>query len=324
MPAPVAKGIIVTASVLVAAGIALYQSPQFQRWVNNSRRKIALALYNMGDEIFPHDERSPLRQDASMTEETGEAAEERRRIVREEILHRRSLLEERQRKGNSQPLNDFDSIVDKEGKLKSDYLEEKSPEACGSSTAVDISNSQLFQREINQDESAPTEGQMQQPDLLDTVEKNKLHIDLPSDVSSNHPSESLVDLTPTSEAPDSRASLIQEKHDMSYSGYFSVTSESVPSASSHTEHESPGFFYAHLNPTTNESHPDVRSPFADPQEQVHSSAASTAGSYSHLDGSFTDASSDGTLSEIGREGTATPASWSEVGSVISDDLGHHY
>ncbi|KAI9846579.1 MAG: hypothetical protein M1837_003820 [Sclerophora amabilis] len=53
MPAPLAKGLIIAASVLVAAGIAVYENPQVREWVDKSRRRIALALYNLGDDIQP-------------------------------------------------------------------------------------------------------------------------------------------------------------------------------------------------------------------------------------------------------------------------------
>lgn len=62
-------GLVITVSALVAAGIAVYESPQFRQWVDNSRRKIAVALHNLGDEIQPRNATSPARQDISMTEE---------------------------------------------------------------------------------------------------------------------------------------------------------------------------------------------------------------------------------------------------------------
>lgn len=312
--------------MLVAAGIAIYQSPQFRQWVSNSRRKVALALYNIGDEIYPLDGRSPLREDVSMTEEAGEAAEERRRVAREEILRRRSLLEARRRRRESQPLSNFDTIVDEDGKLKSDDLA-KSPEALGSSTAVDISGPQLSYRGEKQNDTPVTpETQTQyEREMLETMERDRLHIALPSDVSSHHPSESLVDLTPTSEVPDAHAASVHGKpEDVSQSGYFSVASEPLSSASSHTEDASAEILYAHPDDhATNESHQDLRSPFADPQDYEQSSTLSTAGSFSHMYDSVADTSSDGTLSDFGRDSIATPTSWSEVGSVVSEDFGHH-
>lgn len=53
MPAPLAKGIIIAASVLVAAGIAIYENPQVRQWVDQSRRKIAVALHSLGDDVQP-------------------------------------------------------------------------------------------------------------------------------------------------------------------------------------------------------------------------------------------------------------------------------
>jgi hypothetical protein len=53
MPAPLAKGLIIAASVIVAAGIAIYESPQVRQWVDQSRRKLAVALHTLGDEIQP-------------------------------------------------------------------------------------------------------------------------------------------------------------------------------------------------------------------------------------------------------------------------------
>ncbi|KAF2127820.1 hypothetical protein P153DRAFT_368370 [Dothidotthia symphoricarpi CBS 119687] len=53
MPAPLAKGIIIAASVLVAAGIAIYESPQVRQWVDQSRRKIAVALNSLGEDPKP-------------------------------------------------------------------------------------------------------------------------------------------------------------------------------------------------------------------------------------------------------------------------------
>lgn len=57
MTAPAVKGAIIAVSVAFAAGIAIYQSPQVQRWLDERRRKIAIALHKLGDEINP-----PTRQ----------------------------------------------------------------------------------------------------------------------------------------------------------------------------------------------------------------------------------------------------------------------
>jgi hypothetical protein len=46
-------GLIIAASVLVAAGIAIYENEQLRLWIDERRRRIAIALYNAGDGIHP-------------------------------------------------------------------------------------------------------------------------------------------------------------------------------------------------------------------------------------------------------------------------------
>ncbi|KAL1969359.1 hypothetical protein VTN77DRAFT_9552 [Rasamsonia byssochlamydoides] len=315
MPAPIAKGIIITVSVLVAAGIALYESPQFRRWVNNSRRKLAFALYNLGDEIHPRDV-SP--QDISMTEEVGEAAEERRRKAREEIMQRRALLESRRRRqsSSSSAMVSFDSLVDKDGRLRSDL------EPTAQSTALETGDSKAVLRHTGQPGSdALTEGRLQaQRGLLEAMDRDRLRLTLSSETSSHHPSESLVDLTPTSEFPDAGAGAqvqsVRSPTELAQSEYFSITSN-------RSEADASEYYYAHP------SQPDAQAqsnPFEHPHDDEISTISSVPGSLSHIPREMEDASSDGTLSEWGHptEGVATPLSWSEVGSVISSDDGHHH
>ncbi|KAI9831769.1 MAG: hypothetical protein M1819_004666 [Sarea resinae] len=62
---PAHVGIIIAASIVVAAGIAVYENPHVREWVNNSRRKIAVALHNLGDEINPR--LSPTQESSQPT-----------------------------------------------------------------------------------------------------------------------------------------------------------------------------------------------------------------------------------------------------------------
>ncbi|KAJ5793709.1 hypothetical protein N7457_000308 [Penicillium paradoxum] len=315
MPAPLAKGIIITVSVIVAAGIAVYESPQFKQWVNTSRRKIAVALHNLGDEIQPQD--IAMREDISMTEETGEVAEERRRIARAEIMRRGSLLESRQQaRRRHQPHNSFDALVDSEGNLRKDddyeYDTRPNPGPIANSTGVDLGTSEPLRRGGKHIEADPPT----------TPGKNQLHVDIPSYASSNHPSESMIQFTPTSEAPEGDALFDP----------FSPNSPLSASGSSHTEthHQA---YYARSDGAPNVTHENNHIAGLDllghESMQSHhdvSAAPSTSGSFSHV-GGFDDETSDGTLSDLGEHsvgGVDTPASWSEVGSVISnEDAGHH-
>jgi len=304
-------GLIVTFSVLVAAGVAVYQSPQFQEWVTSSRRKIALALHNLGDEIHPRD-LDALREDISMSEEVGEAAEERRRIARAEIMRRAVLLESRrQSKDSDKPVGSFDTLVDNDGNLRAADNERGKfdDESVGASTGIDTGvAAQPFHR-----------GDKSGQNLA--LGADQLHLDVFSGTASNHPSESVVQFTPTSEAP---GEVLFDPFSDSPSRTHTPVSLST---SSHTE-DNPQVYYAHPNPPSNSSNQeDLLTDFEQLRQGNQfqhpvSSTPSTAGSYSHCD-----ASSDGTLSDFGGHsvgGIATPASWSEVGSVISnEDAGHH-
>ncbi|CRG89725.1 hypothetical protein PISL3812_06764 [Talaromyces islandicus] len=334
MPAPVAKGIIIGVSVIVAAGIAVYESPQFQRWVYYSRRKIATALHNLGDEISPSE--STNLYDISMTEDPGEAAAERRNKAREELMRRREFMENRRRtqsssgSGSSTTAVSFDSLVDREGRLRSDVEDDDDDGAVktttAKSTAVETADeTEMVQRRGVQSPSEPlTEGRLQaQRELMEVMEQDRLRLAMPSsEVSSHHPSESLVDLTPTSEFPDTDigGSTGSARGQIGHQAeYFSIAS--LPEAQNQAETRPSEYYYAHP------SGPGVHSPESSQSEdpfQDHnvSIASSVPGSLSHV---HDEVSSDGTLSDWDHatDGVATPASWSEVGSVVSSDDGHH-
>ncbi|KAE8147830.1 hypothetical protein BDV25DRAFT_159556 [Aspergillus avenaceus] len=318
MPTPVAKGIIITVSALVAAGIAVYESPQFRQWVHTSRRKIAVALHHLGDEIQPQTSASPTRQDISMTEDLGPEAEERRRVAREELQRRRSMLEEHRKRRESAPLGSFDALVDDDGRL----LRADNSDAMANSTAVEVATSQAVQRgkQTGSSTSMP-EADTSAPALT----KENLHVAIPP---SGNQSATLIDYTPTSETSEMTFSTSTLNH-----ANANNLERPRSRSSSHTEDYSEVIF-AHPGPSTNNTARELRSPFSDLSELDPSglghdhrpSTPSTAGSFSQIYESVADDWSDGTLSEFGRStrGIATPASWSEVGSVVSnEDLHHH-
>ncbi|KAJ5158159.1 uncharacterized protein N7500_007810 [Penicillium coprophilum] len=307
-------GLIITVSVLVAAGIAVYESPQFQQWVTTSRRKIALALHNLGDEIQP--QTTPLREDISMTEETGETAEERRRIARAEIMRRGALLESRRKPSQpGQPHGSFDALVDDEGHLRKqkdlEYEIQSTDGLTANSTGVDLGTSEPLRRG----------GKQVEAESSTTLARNQLHVDIPSSAASSHPSESIIQFTPRSEAPEG-GNLFDP---------YSPNSPLSVSGSSLTE-DHQQIYYAHPNALSDRIY--ERDHLAELDGFGHesvqsgndvSATPSTSGSLNHVRG-FEDETSDGSLSDLGGQsvgGVATPA-WSDVGSVISnEDAGHH-
>ncbi|GIJ83769.1 hypothetical protein Asppvi_002599 [Aspergillus pseudoviridinutans] len=328
MPSPVAKGIIITVSALVAAGIAVYESPQFREWLNNSRRKIALALHNLGDEIQPRASMSSLREDISMMEEAGPAAEERRRIAREEIQKRAAALEERRRRQQGGLFGSFDALVDENGNLLRSGSQDATASTLANSTAVDLPSSQLVHRGVKEPDVSASVGEI--TPAATVTDNDKLHLEIPS---TGNRSASLVELTPTSDDTDIDffGSTSDKAEEAERSMLSSTTDKERSPSPSHTEEESQTIYPESSLIDTNRELP---SPFSDLSElnstgfeqRERSSTPSTADSFSHVYESADDATSDGTLSDLGRpmDGVATPASWSEVGSVVSnEELGHH-
>ncbi|KJX98839.1 hypothetical protein TI39_contig387g00003 [Zymoseptoria brevis] len=59
MPAPaVAKGIIISLSIIAALGVAVAENPQIQAWLEEQRRKIVELLRQIGDELDPQSRRA--------------------------------------------------------------------------------------------------------------------------------------------------------------------------------------------------------------------------------------------------------------------------
>ena len=158
---PFSTGLIIAASVIVAAGIALYESPQVRQWVDQSRRKIAVALHALGDDIQP---RRPS--------ESSEDFEERKRRQREELVRRNrnelikrareegiavdldklarigqedlELAERRQRRRTDASQRSFDDLVGSDGMLK----KEQTASTAHTATGNDASASGLRQRGV--------------------------------------------------------------------------------------------------------------------------------------------------------------------------------
>ncbi|KAL2129153.1 hypothetical protein VTI74DRAFT_8173 [Chaetomium olivicolor] len=102
MPVPVAAKVgIIAASVAVAAAIAIYESPEVRRAAQQLRRRIAIALQSLGEDVDPGRPRFNRPEDAQGFYESHEvdADEETRRRQREELMYwnMRHLEEQRQR-----------------------------------------------------------------------------------------------------------------------------------------------------------------------------------------------------------------------------------
>ncbi|KAL2120631.1 hypothetical protein VTJ04DRAFT_4658 [Mycothermus thermophilus] len=90
---------IAVAAVTVAAAIAIYEIPEVRRAAQDLRRRIAIALHSLGDNVDPAHPRFNRPEDAEGFYESHEldADEETRRRQREELMYWNMLREERLR-----------------------------------------------------------------------------------------------------------------------------------------------------------------------------------------------------------------------------------
>jgi len=159
MPAPLAKGLIIAASVIVAAGIAIYESPQVRQWVDQSRRKIVVALHSLGDDVQP---RRPSESSDDFENRKREIARRRRNelirkareegvavdldqlaaIGREEV----EMVQRRDRRKTNASQRSFDDLVGSDGMLKKDL--DTSDKPAGTTTGTDSSDANLRKRGV--------------------------------------------------------------------------------------------------------------------------------------------------------------------------------
>jgi hypothetical protein len=329
-------GILITVSIIVAASLAAYENPQIRAWIDRTRHKVAMGLHSLGDEIHPKRPR-PLRSsstDVSMSEDKSDAAEARRQQVRDEILARSRILEARSKRnrtsGDATPTSpSFDTLVDQDGRLK----EGVKPVPVANTSAIEpqapsgtLRSRHQIPIEADLHQSVDASIPLRQLPTADEFEsryeremRNTWNIPIPdraSFLSSSHASESLIDLTPTTEDfPDPDVSIPSADGLHQPSQYFSAASSR---ASSHTMSEAqPEFYYAHPSRPLEPLEPRLQGAQSEINFSV-SSAPSVAGSTDHVRLSEAEMSEDDLLSEP--DGIRTPASaWTEVGSNVSAD-----
>lgn len=360
---------VIAVSFVVAAGIAIYESPELRRMAEDLRRRIAVALYSLGDSITPQERENLFNrpEDAEgflrsrgidVRGEGGEqgvdADEETRRRQREELMYWNALADEKRekelrdsqrgslsehRRGSS--FDDFlkqDTEADKGTYVFNSSADIRGGEAEGLRHRGDASRGLAVSAYTNPfaDEHSIDEHIVLENSLEDPADKDETGTDIytvsnddRNDVSSatlSVPFEQMPALvefdspaqqterptTPTVErqlAPEEYMTAGQEDraHDAytsiqawaqnATSGFYSPLPVSPARTTSEPELVSDGA----LTPTDSASVVDV----ADEVRSVNSEGQSR---------------SFDILSES--EGMATPASWSEVGSVVSENDAH--
>ncbi|MCJ1309525.1 hypothetical protein MMC25_003185 [Agyrium rufum] len=343
MPAPLAKGLIISLSLIFAAGLAVYESPQVRQWVDEQRRKVAVALHSLGDEIQPP-RSTPRNHDASAREDDSQEAEERRRRARQEILERGRVMEERRKsQQNKSRTRSFDDLVDQEGRLKQgekeeatataseikpaeDTLRKRNVESTGIARGTTFANP--FEDEVALVDLHPVEHSESSESLLPTRENaspdtsvqspatlpqrsmsptNHLHLN--TETASHHPSEQLVDLTPT------ESTFSQNHEDLAGLDLPRTPSphdlpEPSPQEAS-TLHPADYFSVNEWAENTSASF------YTPPQSEANHS--NVAQDHASEERNQWEAGSDVDFISDVSDGGLTPSSWTEVGSVVSDD-----
>lgn len=335
-------------TVIFAAGLAVYENPQVRKWVDNSRRKIAIALHSLGDEITPPTPTGERPPDASTREDASTDAVERRRKVRMELLERARLLEEKHKlqKEESAKVQTFDDLVNKDGTLLSEkdaavttaaelgtaepnlrkrHLDSEGTVVVSTGETsestfrkqnpeperplVDIASANQVNEEAIVEvhkysrSSTPTLAPSPPPSTPVPARQSTLHVDM--EILSNHPSEALIDLTP-------KTSFTSAEEPELFS--FSHHSSQTPPQSHRSVHEwaenttGTAVFYSSLQ-SQNAAVIEVEDPWVTNASEAADAVSSThGGSDREID----------SWSDIG-DPCATPDSWTEAGSVTSED-----
>ncbi|TID26329.1 hypothetical protein E2P81_ATG00804 [Venturia nashicola] len=106
MAVPLAKGLIITASVLVAAGLAVYESEQVREWILQYRQRIAMALHSLGEDI------NPSSRDMEDNEVDAEAMRNRRlEVIR---MNRLGLIRRAREEGIAVDLDELTAMGERE------------------------------------------------------------------------------------------------------------------------------------------------------------------------------------------------------------------
>ena len=322
MPHP--AGAIIVVSILVAASIAAYENDNVRAFLERTRQKIVTSLSDITDDFRPKRAIAmrTMQKDASMMEDKGDAAQAKRDELKAQLAERARILEakaRRKRQSTSGSISpSFDSLVDHDGKLRSEPESPRTPTADASAVEMVESGSGLRSRHLTSPQPLPVT--QQNMANLEREMRSTFLIPMPARsavVTSSHASESLLDLTPTTEDfPDPDYSVPSAdalESRTRRSDYFSAA------ASSHTVSDAgPQYYYAHPSRPNEPVEPRSQTLNPAPVDLSLSSAPSLAGSTSIINPSEGEVSDDDLLSEP--DGVRTPASaWTELGSSVSGD-----
>lgn len=315
-------------------------------------------MQSLGEEIAPSSTRRNASFDASTQEDASPEAEARRRAARQEILERGMLMEmrRRERRGSTRSTaTSFDHLVDSEGRLRqetsatttaTENTEVRRRHTEHRAAILGAAFANPFDDEVPLDQYPPNlrldPVEQQQPHDSDFHDVSRSSTPVPSspirlttpvidqpsappnllidaEELSNHPSEELLDLTPTTS--------VTSLHEIEQSSH---NSQSVfpPSPSQLNQanldinewaHRSTASFYSMpASPNaqlTQDDQDETEIMEREMGEMIRSSEADSASEAEHVSRLGSEADLD-VMSEISG---MTPTTWTEVGSVVSEE-----
>jgi len=378
----VVSGAIVVISVAVAAAIAVYESPQVRHYAEDVRRRIAIALHSLGDEINPAASPQPRfnrPEDAEgFLQSTGtadagvDADEESRRRQREELMywnavHMEKLEKERKlaggRPGNKSRGSSFDDFLSQDNTAeKGTYVYNTGADVRGDAEEHLIrrrgvhglnrgsiyANPFADEHNIETHEERAIDASLISPEVS---ERYEVMSDLYSANEDPKPAirsiatainnEQLIDAS----VPDPPVAYPEvADYAPEPTNYTNMTAREYSDAAYASIHawadNANNSFYSPLpttpravTPQPEPAHSRTLSPtFSDPPLSVPGSGEATptdsislAGSGEEVWAPRSGATSEADVMSVDGEGIATPDSWTEVGSVVSENdvAGHH-
>ncbi|KAK6853170.1 hypothetical protein PG995_009982 [Apiospora arundinis] len=364
MPAPVAIKVgVIAASVVIAAGIAIYESPELRRMAEDVRRRIAIALHSLGDSISPQDRENLFNRpedaegflrsrgiDVREGEVGVDADDETRRRQREELMYWNAIAE--QKRAEQQPKDATQSTL-KTRTSFDDFLKQDANGDQGTfvfNTGANIRGDEAdglrrrgeaprnlnysaysnpFADENGIDEHIALENSLMDPeqDENDTDIYSVSHVareETPRSAILSAPPEHIPALinaaTPTQQSPNASTATLERQ--LGPDEYMTAGPEDRDDA------------YSSIQAWAQSAHPSFYSPLPESpagplsEPELVSEGMPTPTDSNSLAGSGEDLANDArsvdsryydVVSES--EGIATPNSWSDVGSEISENDG---
>lgn len=363
MPAVAVKAGIVVIVAAVGAAIAIYESPQARQFAEDVRRRIAIALHSLGDEINPSaqqprfnrpEDAEGFLQSQGSAEAGVDADEESRRRQREELMywnavHMEKMEKERklaaERPENKSRGSSFDDF------LQQDNSGEKGTYVYNTGADTNREEEGLRQRgvrglnrgsvyanpfgdehNIDLDEQRAIDASLMSPEASERFEVMSDLYSANEEKPTNTIAEQL--LVDTSEPvpdppvsyPTIEAPMMAETTDFTNMAAREDAYASIHAWADNANHS----FYSPLPATPRAATPQQVVPgsplFSDPDVSVPGSGDITPTDSASLAGSGEDvwqprsgATSEADVMSVDGEGISTPGSWTEVGSVVSEN-----